>query len=447
MIALFIAAAITLYGVMPAIAQKNGPVIIRDTEMEAVIKHWAEPVIIAAGLNPAAIRFVIVKGNDVNAFVAGGQNIFIYTGLLEKTDSPDEVIGVIAHELGHIRGGHLITTQGALENASYESVLGAILGLGAAVLTGQGGFAAAVAAGSQSAALGRFLAFSRVQESSADQSGLSSLDKAGMSPRGLLSFMEKMEKDELLPADQQAAWIRTHPLARDRVEAMKAGTARSAHKDAQMPAEWIDQHKRIMAKMNAFIKPERVAWDYKTTDTSIPAQYARTVAAYRQNRVEESLRLMDGLLAQESDNPFFWELKGQMLTDFGRVEEALPAYRRAIALYPDAPLIRVALANALVETAAKDSKRLDEAITLLERAQRDEPRMGRIYRLLATAWGRKGNEPMAKLYLAEEALLNGDRDYAKKMAEAATAGFEKNSRGWLRAQDVLSFIEQREKKD
>jgi len=261
----------------PARAE-SGPIIIRDTEIENVLKIWTEPVIKASKLDPAAIRFVLVQSKNMNAFVAGGPNIFLYSGLLEKTDNPAQVIGVVAHELGHISGGHLVRGRGAIENASYESMLGTILGIGAAIATGNGGVGAAVAAGAQSTALNKYLAFSRVQESSADQAGLSALEKAGYSPKGMRDFMHKLESQELLPASQQSEYVRTHPLTRNRVDALSAGLARSEHKDVALPAVWIDQHARIIAKLTAFITPEQVVWNYPDSDNSIAADYARAIA-------------------------------------------------------------------------------------------------------------------------------------------------------------------------
>ena len=418
-------------------------VIIRDTEIEAVLKIWADPVIRASELNPETINFILVQSPEINAFVAGGPNIFLYTGLLEKTDNPEQVIGVIAHELGHIRGGHLVRTHGAMENASYESMLGTILGIGAAIATGNGGVGAAVAAGSQSTALNKYLAFSRIQESSADQSALDSMEKAKISPGGMLAFMKKLESQELLPASQQSEYVRTHPLTRDRIEAMAAGFTRSVNKDIAAPAVWNEQHARIIAKLTAFITPEKVVWNYPDGDKSIAADYARAIAAYRQNKVEDALARMDALLARENDNPYFLELKGQMLLDFGKVEKALPYYKKSIDTLSHAPLIRIAYAQALIESAGQNvhRDRLDDAITQLERAMRDEPRSSRTFRLLATAWGRKGNEPMAWLYLAEEALLKQDKEYAKRQATAALNGLEKGSRPWIRAQDILIYLE------
>ncbi|MCB9990043.1 MAG: M48 family metallopeptidase [Rhodospirillales bacterium] len=447
---LMLVAAILKPAISPAQSGRS-QILIRDAEIERILKFWADPVIRAADLDPAAVKFILVQSPDLNAFVAGGQNIFIFTGLLTSSESPAEIIGVIAHELGHIRGGHLVRSRGAMQTASYESMLGAILGIGAAVLTGEGGLGTAVAAGMQAGAVSRFLSFSRVQESSADQAALDYLEKAHMNPQGLVSFMQKLEDQELLPSSQQSEYVRTHPLTRNRIDALQAGYERSGYKQSDTPELWQEQHNRMLAKLVGFITPEQVAWKYDDRDQSVAANYARSIAAYRQNRTDAALEKIDLLLKQEPDNPYFLELKGQMLTDFGHVTDAIPFYRRAVEKEPESGLIRTAYAHTLIETAQgdgpQDRAKLQEALQNLGRASKDEPRSTRIHRLMATAYGRLGQESHAKLHLAEEALLKGEIPYARRQAEGALNGLEKGSNSWLRAQDILNFIEQADKKN
>lgn len=428
-------------------AQSRRPLsLIRDAEIEGYLKEWAAPVIKAADLDPESVKFILVQDSNINAFVAGGQNVFLYTGLLMKSRNPDEVAGVIAHELGHIRGGHLIRSKDAMETASYEAMLGAILGIGAAILSGDGGAAAAVSAGSSSMALNSLLAFSRVQESSADQAALTFLERARMNPQGLVTFMQRLEDEEMLPVSQQSEYVRTHPLTRDRVESLQAGTERSHYNDAAVPAAWNDQHARMLAKLVGFVTPEQVIWSYSDKDTSLTARYARAIAAYRQNRVDEALRLTDTLLKDEPKNPYFLELKGQMLTEFGRPGEAVSYYKQAMERDPASGLIRTAYAHTLIETAGNNQAQLQTAITNLERAQRDEPRSTNVQRLLATAYGKMGDDAMAKLHLAEEALLQRRFPQARQQAEAAENGLKPGSAAWIRAQDILGQVSLGEKK-
>ena len=426
-------------------AQGSLPPIIRDTEIEAIFKEWTTPLLKASDIGPDNVRIILVQSDQVNAFVAGGANIFFYTGLIKETDGPGEILGVLAHEMGHIAGGHLITTQEALERASYESILGAVLGLGAAIATGNGAAASAIIAGSQNVAGRRFLAHSRVNESSADQAAFSYLTRANINPSGLSSFLGKLKDQELLPATQQSEYVRTHPITRKRIDAMDALIANSDLKDKTLPARWDEQHARMKAKLIGFINPERTAWTYPKDDTSIAARYARSIAAYRLNDIPTALRGINALLSDEPENAYFHELKGQMLVDFSRIEEALPSYHKAVELMPEGPLLRVALAHALIES-GDNRERLMQAIKHLNRALIKEKRSTRVHRLLATAHGRLGHESLAKLHLAEEAVLQRRLPYAKAQAETALKGFRTGSAEWVKAKDVLNHIALLERK-
>ncbi|MCB1784406.1 MAG: M48 family metallopeptidase [Alphaproteobacteria bacterium] len=426
----------------------KGMTIIRDTEIENTLREWSTPIFKAAGLNPEAINIILVQSDQMNAFVAGGSNIFIYTGLINKTDNPGELIGVIAHETGHIAGGHLIRSRDAMERASYESIVGMLVGVGAALASGEAGAVPAIAIGGGSMAQRRLLAHSRVQESSADQAALTFLEQAKINPTGMLTFMEKLKAEIYMPSNQQSEYIQTHPLVENRIEALETRDEASPYKNQPYPASWVEAHARMKAKLAAFINPGSIPWIYSDRDMSIPARYARAIAAYRNNQVDSALSQIDDLLKAEPQNPYFLELKGQMLVDFGRGSAGLPFYRKAIDLLPKAPLLRIALGHALIESAPASSSpdaSLREAIDQLERAAQDEPNSTQLHRFLAIAYGKLGDENMAKVHLAEEALLQRRFDYAKEQAEGVLKHAEKNSKAWLRAKDVLSFVENNEK--
>lgn len=430
----------------PAMAA-DSRVVIRDTEIENTIKSWSADVISAAGLSPDQVNIILIQNTDLNAFVAGGNNIFIYTGLIEKTDNPDELVGVIAHELGHIAGGHLSRTSEVMGNASFEAIVATLLGVGAAIATGDGGAAAAGARIGQATAMNKFLAYSRVQESSADQAGFRFLDNAGVNPTGLVSFLEKLSSQELLPTSEQSAFARSHPMSRDRIEALQARLSNARHRDTPTPASWDEAHARMKAKLMGFITPQQVVYAYPSKDQSIAAQYARAIAAYRTNKVDIALKGADKLIAAEPRNPFFHEIKGQMLFDFGKTKEAAASYQRAIDLEPSAGLIRTALGQAQIESAGNNATALNAAIANLKRAQQDEPRSSQVKRLLATAYGRLGQEPQARVYLAEEALLQGRTREARSMANSAMKLLPPGSPELQRARDVINSVDQKPEKD
>ena len=431
------------FGLSPSYAQGlRDLTIIRDVEIESALREWATPLIKAAHLEEENIDIILVQSDQINAFVAGGANIFIYTGLIEKTENPGEIIGVMAHELGHIAGGHLINNTQALKRASYESILGMALGMGAAILTGNGQVASAIGVGAQHHAMSSYLSHSRTNESSADQAALRFLQDSHQSPEGLVTFFEKLEDQELLPASQQNEYVRTHPLTRNRITNISTKAHQSQFYNQEWPKHWNEQHTRMKAKLQAFINPKHISWNYNDRDKSFAANYARTIASYRLNNIDEALTGIDKLIAQEPQNPYLYELKGQMLVEFSRVEEALPALQKTVDLAPKVGLFRIALGHALIEASSRNQKSeyLKQAINHLKFAAKTEKRNTRVHRLLATAYGRIGEDNLAQIHLAEEALLQGNYRYAQRLAQQVTDNTADNDPARLHAQDILKYI-------
>lgn len=427
---------------MAPVAKAQGMPIIRDAEIEITLERWAAPLIRAAGMGPNSVRIVVVNGDDVNAFVAGGANIFIFSGLILEARTPQEVTGVIAHELGHIAGGHLIAGREAARRASYETILTGALGLGVAAATGEGGAAAAIGSAGRHVAERDYLTHSRGQESSADQAALSFMERARMNPSGLSSFLAHLGGLNPSIGGPQAAYTRTHPLTTDRLSALERRGNASPYKDADMDAQDKEAFDRMQAKLMGFLHPDQVVSRYSSSDTSIASRSARAIAAYRQSRVQEALAEVNALLQKEPANPYFLELKGQILFETGKVQEALVPYARAVALAPDSGLIRLSYGHALLEAG-----QADEAIRELERAVKGEPRTPKAQRLLATAYGRTGDEPRAKLHLAEEAALLNHPKEAKAHANAALKSLPAGSPAALQAQDLLMALDSLKKKD
>jgi len=286
----------------------------------------------------------------------------------------------------------------------------------------------------------KFLAFSRVQESSADQAGFRFMTTAGVNPEGLPSFLNKLSSQELLPTSQQSQFVRTHPLSRDRVEALQHKVDESPLKLKPAPAEWDTEYARVKAKLLAFTSPLQVTYKYPSSDTSIPAQYARAISSYRLNQMAPALEKVDGLLKQEPTNPYFYELKGQILFEFGKAAQSVAPYEKAVLYAPESGLIRTALAQSLIESAGQNKAKLESAIEHLKRAEKDEPRSTQIKRLLATAYGRMGKEAEARVYLAEETLMRGNRDEAARMADVTLKQLPPNSPEAIRAQDIINTV-------
>jgi predicted Zn-dependent protease len=435
--------------IVPARAQESGRgggdqiSFIRDAEIENYLHSLAAPVYRAAGIEPSTITIAIVESSTVNAFVAGGMNEFFYTGLLQLTDSPEQLVGVMAHETGHIAGGHLIRGEQEMRDASAEAILGMILGAAAAVAAGNGQAAAGVFSGSQQIAERNFLSFSRTVEASADAAGMSFLDRAGISTKGMLEFFQKLEGQELLPADRQSEYVRTHPLTQDRIDAVREHLEHSppALQNAKLDPKFYTMHERMKAKLLGYLQPETALLRYTDKDPRLPARYALAIALYRTNQIDHALALTDGLIKDEPDNPFFYELKAQMQFENGRIQDALGNYKKANDLLPTSSLLRQAYGHALLES--RDDSNLDLAIQQLLESNRLEDREPMTWHFLAIAWGRKVEASKDQSYnglvdyaLAEEAVARGNEKTAGQLAERAMKALPKGSPYWLRAQDI-----------
>lgn len=410
--------------------------LIRDAEVEDTIRLYATPLFEAARLDPNSIRIHIVDDDVINAFVAGGRHMFLYTGMLYESENPNTVIGVIAHETGHIAGGHLTKIRGAYEDASAMAILAAVLGVAVGVLGG-GGAGVGVMASGQGVAQRSFLAFSRTQESSADQAGLSYLDTTHQSARGLYALMEKLSESELLITDSQTPYMLTHPLSRERMRAIQAHIETSPWSDTPEPAELIERHHRMLAKLFGYLRAPRETYlRYPESDQSVSARYARAIAYHKEHLDKQAYAGMDELIAEEPENPYFWEMKGQFLFEDGRYDESVEALRVATSLRPGQPLMLQLLARVLTErNAPGDAAEAVQALQLAIRKEDDDPSA---WMLLGKAYALQENLPMADLSSAEFAYLMGREEEARIKAERASQALPTGSVDWLRAQDILS---------
>jgi predicted Zn-dependent protease len=421
---------------------------IFDTEIENTIRLYATPVLSAAGLETDAVAIHIVNSPALNAFVSRGQRLFVTTGLLKGTENAGQLIGVLAHETGHIAGGHLARLDTLLRDSAGPAMLSSIVAVAVAVLSKQPGAAAAVSGGAQHALRRNVLSFARTHERSADRAALAYLDATRQSSRGLLEFLEILDADQALiisrSQQQQISYDVTHPLTRDRIEFIRAHVARSPYSDNKLPPAFVTAHKRMVAKLKGYLNhPGRTLRDYPPSDVSVPARYARTVAHYRHGDISKSIPLIDGLIAEAPDDPYFQELKGEILFKSGRIEEALQPLGRAVRTLPNAPLLRIGLAHAQIELNRPDI--LAAAVGNLEMALRVKKTMPIAWRLAATAYGRQNRLGRSALASAEYNLLVGRLKDAKLMAGRAQGILKRGSPGWVRAGDVINAVDRRKR--
>jgi predicted Zn-dependent protease len=407
---------------------------IRDTEIEADIRTMVTPIWKAAGLEPNALHVYLIEDKQLNSFVAGGQNEFINTGLVMRAETPNQLLGVLAHETGHIAGGHLTRFQEAARNASIEGIIAMVLAA-AATVAGRGSGGGGAFLGAEGVAQRAFAQYSVTQEASADQAALTFLDRSGQSSRGLLQFFQILQGEELLAGARQDPYLRTHPLTEQRIEYVRNHVEHSRFSDAPDTQANIEMLKRIKVKLGAFISPpSSTLAAYPETDQSVLARYARAIAYYRIPKLDKALPIIDGLIRDYPKDPYFRELKGQMLFENGRIADAAPPYEEAVRLAPAAPLLRISLAQVYVES--NDPKVNKRAIAYLNDALRTEDKETTGWHLLATAYGRDNQMGLAALALAEEGLSAGKKKDATQQASRAKALLLKNSASYNRAEEI-----------
>lgn len=413
---------------------------IRDAEIETLLREMSEPIFLAAGLNPNSIDLYILNDPSLNAFVAGGQNIFFHTGLMLAAETPNELIGVIAHETGHIAGGHIVRSSEAYSAATAPMVISMIAGIAAAI-AGSPDAAAAILTGSQSFAQRTILAYSRGQEAAADQAAMSYLDATGQSAEGLITFFQRFRGQEVLSARQQDPFLRSHPMSADRVAALTERAMASPAFRTSDPPERVFRYEMAKAKLRGFLERMDIVFRrYPETDTSAPARYARAIAYYRIPDISRALAEIDALIAESPRNPYFQELKGQILFENGRARESIPYHRASVKLAPGEPLLEINLARALLagEEGTVSAAEIAEARELLQEAVRAEPSNSFGWHQLAIAYAREGNEPMAALATAERYYNGGKPREALGFAERALRDLPAGSVGANRANDIVN---------
>ena len=447
--ALLLNVVVGLLSIESAASASGRMVQIYDTEIENIIRVYAKPVFRAAGIAPGTVRIHLVLSNVPNAFVSGGRHMFLTTGLLRAAEHPGQVIGVLAHETGHIAGGHLARLDSMMRDAAAPAMLTTALAVTLGVLAGSADAAIAAVGAGATAVNRRLLSFTRAQEQAADRAAVSYLEKSGQSARGLYEFLGHLDDQQALilsRSDQERLGYNvTHPLTRDRIAYLRDHVERSKYSDRAISPALRRMHARMIAKLDGFVDPPaRTLAKYKASDRRLPARYARAIALYRKTDTENALRATAELIAEHPEDPYFHELMGQILFESGRIAEAVPRYERAVELAPDAPLLRVGLAHAQIELGREDL--IGPALRHLKVAMREEDTGVLVWRLAATAYGRSGRPGLSALASAEYALRTGQRGDAVHMAERAKRLLKEGTPGRLRAEDLIASLKRQKRR-
>jgi predicted Zn-dependent protease len=447
--ALAVATAIAVAGIgplaPPAHAQgvPRGMPIIRDTEIEQLLRDYAQPILRAAGLAQQNVRVVVINSRDFNAFVMDGRHIFINAGALMEAKTPNEIIGVLAHETGHLAGGHLSRMREKLASAQTQSVVALLLGIGAMVAGARAGGSIGNVGGAaimapQSAIQRSLLAYARTQEDQADHAGLKFLHATGQSPRGMVDLFKRLSDESLYSSRYADPYLQSHPMPADRVATLEVQAKASPYWNRKDPPALQLRHDMMRAKLFGFLdRPNNVYRRYPLSDHSLPARYARAIATYRYSDLRQAIAQIDGLIQSEPNNPYFYELKGQALLEGGHPQDAVAPLRRAVQMSDRAPLIEILLAQAL--NATNNPKLAAEAVSLLRGAIIREPESSDAYMQLAMAYGRKGDLADADLASAQAAFNRGDVVTARQLAARAKTRLKIGTPAWVQADDIVNL--------
>ncbi|HAT85907.1 M48 family metalloprotease [Cohaesibacter gelatinilyticus] len=435
--------ALTTIGfVQPADAQGRKIRLVRDAETEELIRDYAKPIFKAAGLKPRNVRIHLINDSRFNAFVVDSKRMFINTGTLVTAQTPNEVIGVIAHETGHIAGGHLVRLRQALREAQTIAAITMLLGVGAAVAgaaTRRDGAAQAGTAIASSApvlAQRTFLSYARTEEIAADRAAYRYLERTGQSTKGMLTTFSRFANQTMFSGAHIDPYLQSHPLPRDRISQLERLAKKSRNYNKKDSKSLSYRHAMVKAKLAAFTQnAKRVMRKYKGND--LPSQYARAITTYRLGNHRKALKLVDALLRSQPNNAYFWELKGQILLETGAGAKAITPLNKAVALKPNVSLFRVMLGQAIISSGNRANYK--QAITHLRRGLQKDPDIAVAYRFLAQAYDAIGNRAEAELATANGYFASGQIGAAKSLATRAKKKLKRGSPSWLQAEDILLY--------
>lgn len=417
----------------------NAQSLIRDAEIENVVRSYSDPIFKAAGLEPKDVKIYLVNDKSLNAFVTDGQKMFLHTGLILEAKTPNQLKGVIAHETGHLAGAHLARSTEAERAAMVPAYISIALGI-VAIAAGAPDAGAALLASSQQFAILNYFTYTRVQEASADQAAAQYLEATGQSSNGLVEFFENFRYMEVMSDARREPYFRSHPLSSDRISALQNKVAKSNFKDAKDNAIEIEQLAMIQAKIYGFVNTSAQTYNkYSFKDKSKPALYARTIAFYRAPDLQMAIDTLNKLLVLEPNNPYFLELMGQIYFEYGKSNEAIPYYEKAISLAPNEALLHVGLARSLINLKTKES--YEKADIALRNSIRLETDNAFAWNQLAIVADRQGKTGLARLATAEEAYALGDYVRANRFSQVAMRNLEKQTPMWTRASDIRAITD------
>jgi predicted Zn-dependent protease len=412
---------------------------IRDYETEKLLREVSNPVFREAGLDPDSVEIIIINDPSINAFVAGGQKVFIHTGLITESEDLAGLVGVIAHEAGHIKGAHLIQKQQSFENANLSTLAGYVLGLGSILAGAPPEAGIAISSASQNMALRNVLSYSRDYENAADTVAIDIMSKIGVNPEGLIQILEKLMRKQKISGDITDKYMLTHPISEERINYIRNYLKENPSAKVATPKELEDRFDRVKAKVYGFLyNPKRVREIYRN-DNSDDAKYAIAITYHQEARFDRSMEYLKELLSKKPNDPFYNELKAQFLFESGKIDQSIDQYRKVVSMVPSSALINLKLASSLI--ARGEDKDLEEAISLLKTSLVLEKNNINALNSLGLAYGKMGRYLKSYIYLAESAYFMNNFALAQQyITKAESLAEDKGTQDYVKIIDLKNDI-------
>ena len=413
--------------------------LVRDAEIESLLKDYTAPIFAAAGLNAKAIKIFLVNKRDFNAFVTG-RRMFINLGAIQTSKTPNEIIGVIAHETGHVIGGHLHRLRARVEKAQIMAVIGMLAGVGAAVRGGDFGDAAsgALIFGARNRLQRSVLSYRREEERAADRTAFNLLEKSKQSSKGLLTTFKRFAGSLNLASNTNPYQV-SHPLPRARISFMESLAVSSPYYNKLDSDSLQFRHNMARAKIAAYSdSPQAVARLFSRDLNSPAARYGNAIASYLAGSPRTALPKIEKLIKQYPKYAYLHEMKGEILLNTGKAKLAIKPFQKAIKLDKSkSGLLRIELGHAYLETNNKSL--VSKAIKQLKAGISRDPETGEGYQHLARAYNLIGKPNLAIAAAAEHSFNTGRYKQAKQYAKRAQIKLKRGSPQWLRLADIIKY--------
>ena len=427
-----IAILVALFIVLPARAMS----LINDTETEKLLIELITPLANAANIPDGRLRVHIVNDDDFNAFVMGGEDVYLYTGLLKQIKSPVALQAVVAHELGHTLGGHMAQMSARMVAEMKRALMIQALGVGLMVAGGNPSLGAGVLAGAGGVAQQSMLAFSRDEERIADDMGVDIMAAAGLDPNAFIDVFEQMrEMSDAFESRVNPNRI-NHPLTAERLKNVREKITKTKieKQDKKTIARQSADYELVRAKLIGYLDTSaRVLTQYPYSDKGDGAIYARAIANMRGGNLDAARTGTRTLISHKPTNPYFYELLGDIEFQFGHYDDSVIAYEKSLELLPDAPQIQTALALVLNERNKPGDKA--RAAELTRTAILTEPSPLTYWVLAQTFADGDGRADWA---MAEYYSMNNDEKNAKSYAKRARKKLKSGTPEYIKSGDILN---------